>query len=136
MPQHPGHRFHIYPVLRGQGSEDIPEIMEPDFWVVLPVSAPGGAFAGRCLERWTVCGTREHPGAFPDFLFLLIQNVYHILFQRQDAVGVFCFQWGLHHLSINMGNLPPYPEVALFQVKVLPPSDLEVHLSVLRWPTP
>ena len=51
-PSIPDTVFHIYPVLRGQGSEDIPEIMEPDFWVVLPVSAPGGAFAGRCLERW------------------------------------------------------------------------------------
>ena len=57
----------------------------------------------------TVCGTREHPGAFPDFLFLLIQNVYHILFQRQGAVGVFCFQGRFYYFPIDAGDLPSNP---------------------------
>ena len=66
------------------------------------------------------CGRGEYPGTASHFLFLLIQNVYRIFCQRQGAVGVFCFQGGFHHLAIDAGDLPPYPEAAPFQIKVLP----------------
>ena len=35
-------------------------------------------------------------------------------------VGVLCFQGGLHYLSIDSRYLPPNPEVAPFQINVLP----------------
>ena len=30
MAQHPGHRFHVYPILKGQCRERVPQIVEPD----------------------------------------------------------------------------------------------------------
>ena len=30
VPQHPGHCFHVYPILEGQSCESVPQIAEPD----------------------------------------------------------------------------------------------------------
>ena len=65
-------------------------------------------------------GRGEYPGTAPHFLFLLIQNVYRILCQKQGAVGVFCFQGCFHHLAVDSCYLPFNPEVASFQIKVIP----------------
>ena len=66
------------------------------------------------------CGAGEHPVTIAHFLFLLLQNVYRILCQRQGAVGVFCFQGCFHHLAVDSCDLPFNPEVASFQIKVIP----------------
>ena len=65
-------------------------------------------------------GAGEHPGAAPRFLPLCLQNAYRILCQRQGTVGVFRFQRCLHHLTVDPGDLPPYPEVTPLQIDVLP----------------
>ena len=36
VPQHPGHCFHVYPILECQGGERVPQIMEPDPWQPRP----------------------------------------------------------------------------------------------------
>ena len=81
--------------------------MEPDLWQSRPFQHPVEHVEHAVLGHGAACGTGEYPEAAPHFLFLLIQNVYCIPCQGQGAVGVFCFQGSLHHLTFAVSELLP-----------------------------
>ena len=120
VSQHPGYRFHVYPVLEGQGGIGVAQIVESDPRESRPFQHPVEHMQHTVRENRHTRGAGEHPGAAPRFLPLCLQNAYRILCQRQGAVGVFRFQRCLHHLTVDPGDLPPYPEVTPLQIDVLP----------------
>ena len=67
------------------------------------------------------CGRGEHVWAVPAFLPLLLQNAHRIRRQRQGAVGVLRLQRSFDDLSVDSGDLPLYPEVALGQINMVTP---------------
>ena len=120
MAQHPRDGLYVHPVLQSQSCEGVSQIMEPDLRQSRPFQHPVEHVEHTVRRHGAAPWAREYPGACSDLLFLLIQNVYRILCQRQGAVGVFCFQGSLHHLTVDSCYLPFNPEAAPFQIKVLP----------------
>ena len=100
VPQHPGHRFHVHPVLQGQGGKCVSEIVEPDPGQSCPFQHPVEPVQHTVRGDRPAGGTWEHPGAAPRFLSLCFQDAYRILCQRQGAVGVFRFQRGLDYFAV------------------------------------
>ena len=94
--------------------------MEPDLRQSRPLQHPMQHMENTVRGNGPAVGRREDPGAAAYFFSLLFQNAYRILCQRQGAVGVLCFQGCLHHLTVDPGYLPFNPEVAPFQIKILP----------------
>ena len=60
------------------------------------------------------------PPAAARFFLLLFQDGYRVLRQRQRPVGVLRLERGFHYLAIDPGDLPFHPEVAMFEIDVLP----------------
>ena len=54
------------------------------------------------------------------FAFLYFQNAYRVCRQRQCAVGVFRFQWGLDYLAVLPGNGPLDFQHTTVEVDVCP----------------
>ena len=63
VAQHPGDRFHIHPILEGQGSEGVSQIMEPDSRQSRPFQHPVEHVEHAVRGHGAVCGTGKHPGA-------------------------------------------------------------------------
>ena len=63
MAQHPGHRFHVYPILKGQCRERVPQIVEPDPRQSRPFQHPVEHMEHAVRGHGAAGGRREHPGA-------------------------------------------------------------------------
>ena len=116
VAQHPGHRFHIHPVLQGQGSEGVSQVVEPHLGQSCPFQHPVEHMQHTIRRDGPTAGRGKHPGAIAHFLSLFFQNAYRILCQGQGTVSVFGFQGCFHHFPVDAGDLPPYPEVPPFQI--------------------
>ena len=71
VTQHAGHRFHVHPILEGQGSEGMPQIVESDSRQPRPLQHPVEHVEHTVRGHGAACGAGEHPGAAAHFLFLL-----------------------------------------------------------------
>lgn len=91
VAQHPGHGFHIHPVLQGQGSEGVAQVMEPHFWQPCPFQHPMEHMQHTVWGDGPAIGGREYPRAIPHFSSLFSQKAYRILCQGQGTVGIFGF---------------------------------------------
>ena len=82
VAQHPGHRLDVHPVLKGQGCERVPEIVEPDPRQSRPLQHPVEHVEDTAQRDGPAEGRQEHPGAAITFLSLLFQNLNGVLCQR------------------------------------------------------
>ena len=89
VPQHPGYRFHVHPVLQGQGGKGMTQIMEPHSRQPRPFQHPVEHVQHAVRGDRPARGAGEYPLAAPRFLPLCFQNAYRILCKRQGAVGIF-----------------------------------------------
>ncbi len=111
MSQHPGHRLDVHAVLKGQGGERVPEVVEPDFGQSRPLQNPVEHMEHAVWGDRAAGGRGEYPWAAAGFISLLFQNLDGVLRQRQCAVGVLRLERGLHYLAVDPGDLPFHPEV-------------------------
>ena len=63
VAQHPGHGFHIHPVLQHQGSEGVSQVVEPHLGQSCPFQHPMEHMQHAVRGDWPAIGGREHPGA-------------------------------------------------------------------------
>ena len=120
VPQHPGDCLDVHPVLQGQSCERMSQIVEADLGETCPLQYPMQHVEYAVRRNGSSSWRREYIWAVTAFLFLLPQNAHRICRQRQGAVGIFRLQRCLNNLTIDSGDLPMYPEVALFQINILP----------------
>ena len=91
MSQHPGHRLDVHAVLKGQGCERVPEVVEPDFGQSRPLQNPVEHMEHAVWGDRAAGGRGEYPGTGAGFLSLLFQNLDGVLRQEQCPVGVLGF---------------------------------------------
>ena len=87
VPQHPGHRFYVHPVLQGQGGKCVTQIVESNPRQPRPLQHPVEHVQHAVRGDRPSGGTGEYPWAVSCFLPLGFQKVYRIRRQRQGAVG-------------------------------------------------
>ena len=63
VTQHAGHRFHVHPVLQGQGGEGVPQIMEPNLRQSRPLQHPVEHVEDAVRGHRAAGGRGEYPGA-------------------------------------------------------------------------
>ena len=62
VSQHPGHRFHIHSILKGQCRESVPQIVEPDPGQSRPFQHPMEHMQHTVRGDRPAIGGRKHPG--------------------------------------------------------------------------
>ena len=78
----------------------VAQIMKAYPWQSRPFQHPLEHMQHAVRRHGASGGGREYPFAVTRFSSLLHQNVYRVCRQRQCAVGVFRFQWGLDYLAV------------------------------------
>ena len=62
VAQHPGHRFHIHPVLQHQGGEGVSQVVEPHLGQSCPFQHPVEHMQHTVRRDGPAIGGREYPG--------------------------------------------------------------------------
>ena len=93
--------------------------MEADFGQSRPLQHPMEHMEYAVRRDGPACGRGEHILA-TGFLLMIFQNFYRISTDGDAPIGVLRFQRGLHHLSINPGDLAAHLDRPPLQVDVLP----------------
>ena len=97
VPQHGGHGFDVHAVLEGQGSEGVPEIMEPEMLQpgIFEDALVEGSHRVRMVHT-SGAGGREEPGVTWVLGVFLHEQIYRFLWDGDLTDGVLGFGAGDH----------------------------------------